>query len=197
MKFFRRLGSGVNVAPLLAEIEACGDAWLHNTSRQDKISVQRHTNTIFLRSAVRRPDLSINENQESCLTQIAGNFPRAIALMAEVARRLNAELSRANIVRLAPHSKVHRHIDTGSYYLIRDRYHFVLHSPTGSVLVSGDEQVRMLPGELWWFDNKQHHWAENESDEWRLHYIFDLLPKAYKPLARNPLYITSDDTPTD
>jgi len=35
----------------------------------------------------------------------------------------------------------------------------------------------MREGELWWFDNKQYHEACNESDEWRIHYIFDLLPQ--------------------
>jgi hypothetical protein len=34
----------------LAEIQANEDAWLHNTSRQDNIAVQRHANTIFIRS---------------------------------------------------------------------------------------------------------------------------------------------------
>lgn len=177
------------MVPLLAEIDAQPGAWLHDTSRQDKISVQRNTNTIFLRGPVRRPDLSTNENQVSSPTGLAPYFPRALGLMADVARQLNAELSRATIVRLAPHSKVHRHIDAGSYYLIRDRYHLVLRSSRGSLLASGDERVVMQPGELWWFDNKQHHWAENQSDDWRIHYIFDLLPSAHRPLAKNPLFI--------
>ena len=51
MKFFRRVGSGIDVAPLLAEIQAQESAWLANTSRQEKIQVQRDTNTIFLRDA--------------------------------------------------------------------------------------------------------------------------------------------------
>jgi aspartyl/asparaginyl beta-hydroxylase (cupin superfamily) len=187
MKFFRRVGSGIDVAPLLAEIHSQEDAWLANTSRQDKIHVQRETNTIFLRSAVRRPDLHVNENQESQPTQISANFPRAMNTMAKIAEAMKSSLSRATIVRLKPKSQVGQHIDTGSYYLIRNRFHLVLRSPSGSVLISGNEAVRMRAGELWWFDNKQHHSAFNESDEWRIHYIFDLLPLAYQGLAVNPL----------
>jgi aspartyl/asparaginyl beta-hydroxylase (cupin superfamily) len=187
MKFFRRVGSGIDVAPLLAEIQAQEDAWLANTSRQDKIHVQRETNTIFLRSAVRRPDLHVNENQESQPTQISANFPRAMNTMTKIAEAMKSSLSRATIVRLKPKSQVGQHIDTGSYYLIRHRFHLVLRSPSGSVLISGNEAVRMRAGELWWFDNKQHHSAFNESDEWRIHYIFDLLPLAYQRLAVNPL----------
>ena len=187
MKFFRRLGSGIDVAPLLAEIQAQEGAWLANTSRQDKIHVQRETNTIFLRSAVRRPDLHVNENQESQPTQISANFPRAMSTMAKIAEAMKSSLSRATIVRLKPKSQVGQHIDAGSYYLIRNRFHLVLHSTSGSVLISGNEAVRMRAGELWWFDNKQHHSAFNESEEWRIHYIFDLLPQAYQSLAVNPL----------
>jgi hypothetical protein len=187
MKFFRPIHCGIDVAPLLTEIEANEGTWLLNTGRQDKIAVQRDTHTIFLRNAVRRPDLHLNENQESQPTKISASFPRALSFMTAFSNAMNAQLARAAIVRLKPRSQVGLHIDVGSYYLIRDRYHLVLKSRSGSILVSGNERVRMREGELWWFDNKQHHGALNESDEWRIHYIFDLLPEAYKKLAVNPL----------
>ncbi len=178
--------AGIDVTSLLTEVMEQDGAWLINTSRQEKIGVQRDTNTIFLASAVRRADLHLNENQESALTPTAKLFPKALAFMQNFAREMNAELSRATIVRLKPKSQVYSHVDIGSYYFIRDRYHLVLRSPAGSVLKSGDEEVRMQEGELWWFNNKQYHEAFNESDEWRIHYIFDLLPLANKHLAINP-----------
>jgi hypothetical protein len=187
MKFFRLMRSGVNVVPLLAEIGANEKLWLMNTSRQDKIRVQRDTNTIFICSPVRRPDLQVNENQESRFTDNSRLFPRAVEFMTTFAKEMDAHLSRATIVRLKPRSQVLRHIDVGSYYFIRNRYHLVLYSSAGSVLTSGDERVRMQAGELWWFNNKEYHDACNESHEWRLHFIFDLLPKVYQHLAVNPM----------
>src|SRR5580693_9289171 len=157
MKYFRLIRSGIDVALLLEEVRSQDHAWLLNTSRQDKIRVQRDTNTIFISGPVPRPDLNVNENQETRLTPVAELFPKAVAFMTGFAREMNAELSRATIVRLKPGSRVSRHIDIGSYYLIRDRFHLVLYSSVGSVLMSGGEQVRMQPGELWWFDNKQVH----------------------------------------
>jgi len=192
MRFFHLIRSNVDVLPLLAEVQAQEGIWARNTSRQDKVQVQRDTNTIFLRSPVRRPDLPINENQESCLTHTSTLFPRAVALMTSLADETGSQLSRATIVRLKPQSQVSRHTDAGSYYLIRNRYHLVLYSSAGSVLMSGGEQVRMQAGELWWFDNKQYHEAFNESEEWRIHYIFDLLPKAHQHLALNPLLPLSE-----
>ena len=52
----------------------------------------------------------------------------------------------------------------------------------------------MWPGELWWFDNKQHHWAKNDGEEWRVHYIFDLLAEGLQHLATNPVPVPSEDS---
>jgi outer membrane protein assembly factor BamB/orotate phosphoribosyltransferase len=189
VKYFKLIRSGIDVAPLLEELREREEAWRIDTGRQDKIRVQRDTNTIFLSAAVHRPDLQINENQESRLTSVSKNFPRALAFMTEFAEEMNCHLSRATIVRLKPKSQVFRHIDEGSYYFLRDRFHLVLQSSAGSVLMSGGEQVRMQEGELWWFDNKQYHESCNESDEWRIHYIFDLLATDYSDLAVNPIFL--------
>jgi outer membrane protein assembly factor BamB/orotate phosphoribosyltransferase len=189
MKYFKLIRAGIDVAPLLEEVHSQEDAWLLNTSRQDKIRVQRDTNTIFISGPVSRPDLNVNENQESTFTSVSKLFPKAVAFMTDFAKEMNSNLARATIVRLKPKSKVARHIDVGSYYLIRDRFHLVLYSSAGSVLMSGGEQVLMQEGELWWFDNKQYHEAFNESDEWRIHYIFDLLPAAHSHLGVNAIVL--------
>ncbi len=189
MNYFKLIRSGIDVGSLVEEVDSQEQAWLIDTGRQDKIRVQRDTNTIFLCAAVRRPDLNLNENQETLLTPVSKCFPRALAFMTEFAREMNCLLSRATIVRLNPKSQVFRHIDQGSYYFLRDRFHLVLRSSTGSVLMSGGETVRMQEGELWWFDNKQYHESYNESDDWRIHYIFDLLPAEYGDLAVNPILL--------
>jgi aspartyl/asparaginyl beta-hydroxylase (cupin superfamily) len=187
MKYLRLIASDIPVAPFLAEIQAHEDAWAVDTSRQDTIFVQRETNTIFLRNAVERPDLGGNENQESVATKISENFPIAMAFLNDFANVERGSLSRAMIVRLKPVSPVDLHIDNGSYYLIRDRYHLVVRSASGSLFRCGDEHVRMREGELWWFNNKQPHCAFNDADEWRIHFIFDLLPPIYANLAVNPM----------
>ena len=187
MEYFKLIRSGIDVVPLLEEVRSREADWLVDTGRQNKIRVQRDTNTIFLSGAVHRPDLHINENQETRLTSLSRNFPKAMAFMTEFAQEMNCQLSRATVVRLKPNSQVFRHIDEGSYYFLRDRFHLVLQSPAGSVLRSGGEEVRMQEGELWWFDNKQFHESYNESGGWRIHYIFDLLPAEYHSLAVNPV----------
>lgn len=177
LRHFRVMDKTVDIQPLLAEISANENLWLHNTSRQDTITVQRETNTIYLRSAVKPfpPGVtSSNDVHESHRTRTAVYFPTVLAWAEQFAEAQQRELGRVTLVRLAPKGRVYPHIDHGDYYRMRDRYHLILHSPIGSLLRAGDEWVRMKPGECWWFNNKEPHEAYNESDDWRIHLIFDV-----------------------
>ncbi len=180
LKNFRLLNSRVEIEPFLREINNNTDLWLQDTSRQNKIKVQRETNTIYLRSALKPfpPGItSSNDVHESRTTKAAEKFPQVFNWLKSFAESIDGELARATIVRLKPHGRVYRHIDLGSYYQLRDRYHLVLQSPAGSLLGAGEEWIAMQEGELWWFDNKQPHEAINQSDDWRIHLIFDILPR--------------------
>ena len=179
LTYFRLIDPAVDIQPLLDEITANEVLWLYDTSRQDKVKVQRETNTIYLRSAVKPfpPGVtSGNDVHPSHRTRMANKFPVVLAWAEQFAAARSGELGRVTLVRLAPQGRVYPHIDQGEYYRVRDRYHLVLHSSTGSVLAARDEWVRMHPGECWWFNNKEPHQAYNESDDWRIHLIFDVKP---------------------
>lgn len=179
LKHFRLIFPGVNIQPFLREITENASLWQKDTSRQEKIKVQRETNSIYLRSAVKPFPSGVtngNDVHESHQTSVAKQFPAIMQWLESFTQKHGGELGRATIVRLAPKGRVYRHIDQGDYYRIRDRYHLVLQSAAGSLLGAGDEWIRMQPGEFWWFDNKAPHEAYNEADTWRIHLIFDVLP---------------------
>lgn len=178
LRNFRRFKAAIDTRPFLAEVAAMETLWLASTGRQSEISVQRETNSIFLRAADRRahPQQNINDVQECLTTSHAARCPAIMRFLGGFSRELRASLQRALIVRLKPNGRVHPHIDQGLYYTLRDRYHFVLMSQAGSRLSSGDETVIMQQGEVWWFQNKLLHDAQNDSSDWRIHIIFDLLP---------------------
>ena len=179
MRHFIRLDASVDTAPLLAELDVGSDLWLADTSRQRKVRCQRHTRNIFLR-APRKPLPSgarnANDVHESRLAPAAAKFPRTLAYCESVAREQGGALGRATLVALLPKSRVFPHVDMGAYYRSRDRFHLVLTSPAGSRLTAGDETVVMHERELWVFNNKIRHWADNPSEESRVHLIFDLRP---------------------
>lgn len=181
MQFFRRMELDwlpSELPWLRAELEENEPLWLANQNRQKNIRVQQHTQSIFLRTAIRSPEssTSIDDTHESRKTKVSESMPVAMAALARIAQDLSSKLGRALYARLLPRSVVYRHIDHGEYYAVRNRYHLVLQSSSGSVMQAGDERVIMQEGELWWFDNKAPHDSENPSDEWRVHLIFDLLP---------------------
>ena len=165
-------------AAVRAEVECNDGAWLLDIGRQKTIQVQRHTQSIFLRRGIRphKSGVPLNDVHESEPTATASRFPLIVDLLSRLAAELGGTLGRALLVRLAPDSVVYPHVDEGAYYRVRDRYHYVIDSPSGSILTAGDETVTMKSGELWWFDNKQLHSSRNDGSGWRIHLIFDLLP---------------------
>ena len=176
---FTRLTEHVNITPLLEELDAAPEMWIADTSRQRKVRCQRHTRNIFLR-APKKPlppgATNANDVHESRVAPAARRFPSALALCERIAEEFEATLGRATLVALLPKSRVFPHVDAGAYYRVRDRLHLVLKSSQGSPLSAGDETVVMHPGELWAFNNKARHWANNPSLQTRVHLIFDLLP---------------------
>ena len=179
MSHFTRLAEGVETGLLLTELDAHPDLWFADTSRQRKVRCQRNTLNIFLRAA-RKPlppgAKNANDVHESRLTRMAAKFPGTLAFCEGVAAASGATLGRATLVSLQPGSRVYPHIDVGDYYRIRDRHHLVLRSPRGSPLAAEEETVVMRESELWVFNNKVRHSANNPSDEARVHLIFDVLP---------------------
>lgn len=179
MLHFTKIAENVEISPLLDEMDAAPEMWLVDTSRQRKVRCQRNTQNIFLR-VPRKPlppgEKNANNVHESRTAPAAKKFPCALAFCERIAEELEATLGRATLVTLLPKCQVFPHVDAGSYYRIRDRLHLVLKSPRGSPLAAGNETVVMREGELWAFDNKVRHWAENPSSEPRVHLIFDVLP---------------------
>lgn len=168
----------IDVSMLLEEVRVKEEFWTYNVARQQTIPVQRETQSIFLRVADEDayPKGKRHEDMLLCRTaRQASQFPKCMDFLAQFAAHQRASLQRAMLVRLKGEGQVYPHIDHGLYYAVRDRFHLVLASSQGSRLTSGDETVTMQAGELWWFDNKKMHASFNESTDWRIHLIFDLL----------------------
>ena len=171
-------------------MDAASGLWQLDTSRQRKVKCQRNTYNIFLRSALKPLPPGVknaNDVHGSRDTPISHGFSCTLAFCQRIAKAIEGELGRVTLVSLHPQSKVYPHIDVGSYYKIRDRFHLVLRSPNGSPLTTEGETVVMQEGELWAFNNKARHWAENLSEEPRIHLIFDVLPPEGKGFFVLPL----------
>ena len=179
-KHFLKIAEGIDLMPIRAELAANPEAWLADTSRQTKVRCQRETETIYLRSAVKPFPPGIdngNDVHESRATRMSQRFPDTLAWCEAFARSTGGRLGRVVLVSLRPKGRVYPHVDHGAYYAVRDRFHLVVDSPSGSPLITEDETAVLQEGELWVFDNKKRHEATNQSDMSRIHLIFDVEPK--------------------
>ena len=165
----------VELHPFLAELaRTTDDEWEGNS--RNKIPVQRETKSIaiFVRASKnvdRRHDQYVKPSSNALkyphLTNWLQNFSSTVG---------NGILQLARIVKLQPHGTVYPHIDRGLYYLIRDRYHLVLESQSGSKMACENQVSLWRPGQVWWFNNHVVHEASNDSEADRIHVIFDILP---------------------
>lgn len=67
---------------------------------------------------------------------------------------------------------VGQHIDEGTYYLTKDRYHLSLQGTYDYTV--GGETYRVEPGTLLWFNNKLLHGTKNVGDCTRITFVFDV-----------------------
>ncbi len=159
------LGGESHSWPRVSAGSQVASTWRH-CSRNSR---QRRTFSASMRNA-KTMSMCSGRRNPSCF-----ELPHASAYIEDLTTQFRGLPGRAAIVRLRPHGRVYEHIDRGIYYQLRDRYHLVLRSRVGSRLRAGPEEIRMQEGELWWFDNCLPHEAFNDSDEPRLHLIFDIL----------------------
>ena len=150
--------------------------WFFNTARQDHVHVQKETQSICLTDNPHIVNINKIYNHDIVKTDLYDQYPLLTKFLHSFANDIGQGwLSRAMIVRLQPGKQVYPHIDMGPYYLFRDRYHIVLDSDGSRMKVHGEEST-WHNGEVWWFNNNLNHEAHNDSDKWRIHVIFDVLP---------------------
>ena len=70
---------------------------------------------------------------------------------------------------------VGKHIDIGTYYQTKDRYHLSIQGTYEYTV--GDESIVVNPGTLFWFNNKLEHAAQNVGDSTRITFVFDVSHK--------------------
>lgn len=66
------------------------------------------------------------------------------------------------------------HKDDGAYHDKHLRFHVPLVTNPGVTMYSGNEQLHMAVGQLWWFNNRVAHSAANWGAIPRIHLIFEM-----------------------
>lgn len=187
MNHFTHIPFTFDPSPLLAELDAHHDLWHQITARQEfPGSDHKDTETIYLRGPAHLEtpaDYMAVDNAADYLGNL-GTLPGFADLMRRALDAMGAvQLGYVMVVKLKAGGVVTPHIDEGPYADHFTRYHLVLSSNQRCVFYVGDEQVRMLPGELWRFDHKSTHGFRNDGPTDRVHIIFDAVPAVPVPVC--------------
>lgn len=177
MKNFYKLAEDMDVKPLILALKINADLWNENTLRtKHEGTAHSQVNDIWLRF---NEVVNLGENvvdDKECINYSAiYALPDARNLILWLMTRVSgARLGRCLITELKPGKKIHPHVDMGAPAEYYERYHIVLSGHKGCIFRAGDEQVTMLTGEVWWFDNEQEHEVINNGAEDRIHMIVDI-----------------------
>ena len=82
------------------------------------------------------------------------------------------DIQRCGFLGLAVDGYVGAHIDKGTYYLKKDRYHLSIKGQYQ--YFCGEDSVIVDSGTLFWFNNKMPHGAVNLGEETRITFVFDI-----------------------
>lgn len=105
-------------------------------------------------------------------------LPEAHDVVFNLMRRYKGiKLGRVIIARLPMGGRILPHQDNVGRYANREdgmRFHVVVNSSPGCVFHCGDESVQMKTDEVWWFDHRAMHAAENNGSDERIHLLVDI-----------------------
>ena len=173
MKNIKVLKTGIDVSKIVDQLNKNPLDWgsqkgIDNTEIKDPHQYITSVDVLQLvMGGIENPDQQVGD------TEICNKTP-AYKNHSEVRKFLNKNYPtyrRCGFLALPPGEIVGAHIDEGTYYLDKDRYHLSIQGQYKYFV--GDEHVVVDPGTLLWFNNKIPHGTVNLGDVTRITFVFD------------------------
>lgn len=190
MQHFMKIASGLDPWPLLHALQTQPELWNRDGVRNHWQSVHKDVDDILLRYNAWKDGEDYLDKVCSSLAMVDYPAwyrlpPAQVFVYGLLGKVLGIHLGRVMISRLRPGGTIPAHSDRiepaeaafpdrvppAAYF---ERYHVVLQSGPGSIFFAGEEQVTMMPGEIWWLDNQAVHGVINNSADDRIHLIIDV-----------------------
>jgi hypothetical protein len=175
MENIRIIKTGINVSKILKQLKDHPEDW---GSQKNIDGIDSMLNYGFpeveagvlqlVMGGITRPDEYVGDTEICIPTPAAKHHSEVIGFLT----RHFKKFSRCGFLSLPVGGKVGKHIDIGSYYQTRDRYHLSIQGRYKYMV--GDEYAIVEPGTLLWFNNKLPHGTENVGDEVRITFVFDV-----------------------
>jgi hypothetical protein len=172
----RIIKTGINVGKILNQLKQYPEDWGAEKMIEGTSNVQNEFGFPEIKAgvlqlvmgAVDNPDQYVGDTEYCVKTPAYTKHTEIVAFLKRNFKRF----SRCGFLSLPVGGKVGQHIDIGSYYQTRDRYHLAIQGRYKYTV--GNESYIVNPGTLLWFNNKLPHGTENVGDEVRVTFVFDV-----------------------
>lgn len=175
MKNISVIKTGINVSKILKQIEQYPEDWGGQRNIEDTESLlDRGYKDVdagvlqLIMGGVEKSEDFVGDS-EICIPTPA--FYKHTEVVNFIKRHFRG-VSRCGFLKLPVGGTVGLHIDEGTYYHTRDRYHLSIQGKYRYFV--GDESVDVEAGTLLWFNNKLPHGTENLGDVPRITFVFDV-----------------------
>jgi hypothetical protein len=174
MKNIRIIKTKVDVSKILEQLKQYSEDWgsQKNLKDTEQLDPTEYTVTVdvlqLIMGGVETEDQYVG-NTEICIQTPA--YEKHTEILNYL-RKYFKKLRRCGFLALPVGEMVGSHIDEGTYYLTKDRYHLSIQGKYEYTV--GDEILIIEPGTLFWFNNKLPHKAVNIGDNVRITFVFDV-----------------------
>jgi len=169
----RIIKTGLNVTKYLNQLRQHPEDWgAHNDYANGRLDPKLNIVTAdilqLIMGVVESPEIPIG-NSELCIPTPA--YYKHTDIVYFLKRNFH-NVKRCGYLGLPVGEIVGQHIDEGTYYLTKDRYHLSVQGVYEYTV--GGETAKVEPGTLMWFNNKKMHGTVNIGDVPRITFVFDV-----------------------
>ena len=175
MRNIRIIKTGINVSKILAQLKQYPEDWGGQRQIEGAQSlIDRGYDDIpvgnlqLVVGSVKKAEDFVGDSETCVPTPAIHRHTEIVGFL----KRHFPKFSRCGFLSLPVGGHVGLHIDEGTYYHTRDRYHLSIQGRYRYFV--GDEQYDVEPGTLLWFNNKLMHGTENIGDCTRVTFVFDV-----------------------
>jgi hypothetical protein len=178
MKHIKVIKKGLDVSGVVKQLKENPFDWDHLKNKKGiRTLVDEHGfedlpvgSLQLIIGAVKKKTDFVGDSEKNVRTSAYNRHTEILKIYKEIFD--DKEIQRCGFLSLPVNEFVGAHIDKGSYYRERDRYHI---SICGEYqYFCGGDSIIVKPGTFFWFNNKKPHGAVNLSDETRITFVFDV-----------------------
>ena len=175
MNNIKVLKKGIDVSKVLDQLEQYSDDWYIQRKGTDTLLERGYAdievgNLQLIMGAIKKKEDFVGDSE---LNKPTPAYQRHTEIIKIINKEFpGRDVHRSGFLSLPVDGYVGAHIDEGTYYKTRDRYHLSIAGQYQYFV--GNESSIVDAGTLFWFNNKMPHGAVNLGEETRITFVFDM-----------------------